>query len=631
MAEYVIKVKTSYGLEELPIKPSVSGAASTIASDNLTASRALISDSNGKVAVSPVTSTELGYLDGVTSNIQTQLNGKAPNVPYLPLSGGSMNSSADVTWTKYNRKMIVSGNDITFDPTADTGTYAGSIMQVKHSAGTTAAIGVYGNYTNGLSYIYMGGTYSDPDLKMSPDGQFTFKNRPKVGAYNIAMTSDIPTVPSSLKNPYSLTFGSKTYDGSSAQTITASDLGAITSHQNISGKLDKITYEWNKEFAAGSNGAISLGRYYMYDTNLTFDISTTTSTCYNATLVIATQNGSIRQAKVYGDPSNAITPLLKICKSATSSSRCYVEVFCNFPGWSKNIVHIKAVALGSSSVTNQMASVTWSNTPTTVSDTIYTDLINDSLSVLGNKSNKSETISALSMVDGKSILYTKGDGNIGYLNIQETAFNTATTTTNGLMSSTDKSRVDDMWNIWSADDTTDTLVNKVKEVLAVFENYPEGNNLVTALSGKLSTTGGTLTGSLTLPENVIATRYSVRDGWNASQWHTSTGDEAMIFQQQNPRQSWIFRYATDTTAFTSITPTMQIKNGGVAINKMFATGTTAPITYNLDVNGTANATTIYENGIPLFSKYALKGSYATTEYVDSAISTAITTALNASY
>jgi hypothetical protein len=41
---------------------------------NLTASRALIANSNGKVAVSSVTSTELGYLSGVTSAIQTQLN-----------------------------------------------------------------------------------------------------------------------------------------------------------------------------------------------------------------------------------------------------------------------------------------------------------------------------------------------------------------------------------------------------------------------------------------------------------------------------------------------------------------------------------------------------------------------------
>lgn len=44
---------------------------------DLTASRALISNSSGKVAVSAVTSTELGYLDGVTSAIQTQLNNKA--------------------------------------------------------------------------------------------------------------------------------------------------------------------------------------------------------------------------------------------------------------------------------------------------------------------------------------------------------------------------------------------------------------------------------------------------------------------------------------------------------------------------------------------------------------------------
>jgi hypothetical protein len=42
----------------------------------LTASRALVTNTSGLVAVSAVTSTELGYLDGVTSAIQTQLNGK---------------------------------------------------------------------------------------------------------------------------------------------------------------------------------------------------------------------------------------------------------------------------------------------------------------------------------------------------------------------------------------------------------------------------------------------------------------------------------------------------------------------------------------------------------------------------
>ena len=60
---------------------TVVGGASTITEDNLTASRALVSNSSGKVAVSTVTSTELGYLDGVTSNVQTQLDKKLENIP----------------------------------------------------------------------------------------------------------------------------------------------------------------------------------------------------------------------------------------------------------------------------------------------------------------------------------------------------------------------------------------------------------------------------------------------------------------------------------------------------------------------------------------------------------------------
>jgi len=59
---------------------TVTGAATTITGSNLTASRAVISNSNGKVAVSDTTSTELGYVHGVTSAIQTQLNGKQSSI-----------------------------------------------------------------------------------------------------------------------------------------------------------------------------------------------------------------------------------------------------------------------------------------------------------------------------------------------------------------------------------------------------------------------------------------------------------------------------------------------------------------------------------------------------------------------
>ena len=66
---------------------TVVGGASTITEDNLTANRALVSNSSGKVSVSSVTSTELGYLDGVTSNIQTQLNKKLESVPVTSVNG----------------------------------------------------------------------------------------------------------------------------------------------------------------------------------------------------------------------------------------------------------------------------------------------------------------------------------------------------------------------------------------------------------------------------------------------------------------------------------------------------------------------------------------------------------------
>jgi hypothetical protein len=55
---------------------TITGGATTITSSDLTASRALASNSSGKVAVSAVTSTELGYVSGVTSAIQTQLGTK---------------------------------------------------------------------------------------------------------------------------------------------------------------------------------------------------------------------------------------------------------------------------------------------------------------------------------------------------------------------------------------------------------------------------------------------------------------------------------------------------------------------------------------------------------------------------
>lgn len=59
------------------------GAISTVTAVDLTPSRAVVSNPAGKIAVSGTTSTELGYVSGVTSAIQTQLNGKQASGTYV--------------------------------------------------------------------------------------------------------------------------------------------------------------------------------------------------------------------------------------------------------------------------------------------------------------------------------------------------------------------------------------------------------------------------------------------------------------------------------------------------------------------------------------------------------------------
>ena len=86
----------------------IAGGASTITDTNLTADRALISNASGKVAVSLVTSTELSYLDGVTSNIQTQLNKKLESAPVT-----SVNSKTGAVLLGASDVGAVSINDIT--------------------------------------------------------------------------------------------------------------------------------------------------------------------------------------------------------------------------------------------------------------------------------------------------------------------------------------------------------------------------------------------------------------------------------------------------------------------------------------------------------------------------------------
>lgn len=222
---------------------------------------------------------------------------------------------------------------------------------------------------------------------LSGSGTINLHKVAKTGSYNDLLNK--PTIPTDTGATSVEVTGAgnavtaASYNASTRKLTLTKGATFLISHQDISGKLDKTTYEWNKEFRASSNGAISLGRYNIYDTQLTFDISSTTSASMNGKLVIAAQNGRIVQAKVFGDATGALVSKIVIYQSAIVNNRSWVEVFCNFDGWSKNKVHIYGVALDSATVTNQMSSVTFTNgvpSPITSGDSKWNGTIDNDLS-----------------------------------------------------------------------------------------------------------------------------------------------------------------------------------------------------------------------------------------------------------
>lgn len=72
----------------------------------------------------------------------------------------------------------------------------------------------------------------------------------------------------------------------------------------------------------------------------------------------------------------------------------------------------------------------------------------------------------------------------------KTALGNATTELAGLMSATDKTHLEALYALLGAEADVDEIANTINEILAIFEDYPEGADLVTALAGKVDKVEG---------------------------------------------------------------------------------------------------------------------------------------------
>lgn len=179
------------------------------------------------------------------------------------------------------------------------------------------------------------------------NGNVTFPTTPKVGSSSLALKTDIPPKVTEstvsgwgfTKNKGTVTSVAVKMNGSTKGTVTSSgtiDLGTVIT--DISGKLDKTTYEVNKTIDFGSSGVLYVGKFKVYDTNVTCEVTSTTNVTYSGKLVIAIQNYAIAQMTVYGDAANTVAPNFFVKPSTTSNP--YIEVYFKPSSWSKNVVHI---------------------------------------------------------------------------------------------------------------------------------------------------------------------------------------------------------------------------------------------------------------------------------------------------
>lgn len=195
---------------------TITGAATSIVTEDLTADRVLVSDASGKVAVSNV---DKATLEGMSGRIDT-LAGQVDNIPKYNYLTGVTATVADANISNQTEidkvvKPIITGEY------EEANKWDAVVAAITFTPSDIKKDAVY--YYNGSDWVFL--YYVSTGI-----------NRANGEAAGIVENSDDitfadgkGTVVQAGKVKNALTVGSKTFDGSAAVSVTAGDLGALTS------------------------------------------------------------------------------------------------------------------------------------------------------------------------------------------------------------------------------------------------------------------------------------------------------------------------------------------------------------------------------------------------------------------
>jgi hypothetical protein len=274
-------------------EPTITGAATSITSSDLTASRALASDASGKVAVSATTSTELGYVSGVTSAIQTQLDGKQATIT------GAATTITNSNLTASRAVVSDASGKIDISPTTSD--------EIAFVSGVTSAIQTQ---LNGKQATITGAASTITTANLSNDKALVSDAGGKVSASAVTSTElgYVSGVTSAIQTQLDGKQATGNYITDLTGDVTASGPGSaaatLANSGVVAGTYSLVTVDAKGRVTDGSNSG-SITRYSYFTSASTSSTSTTYATVTGLT-TISLPTG-LYKIKVLGKAQTAST------------------------------------------------------------------------------------------------------------------------------------------------------------------------------------------------------------------------------------------------------------------------------------------------------------------------------------